>query len=288
MIPQEVESPIKRGKLRHYLGREFYILKRKLRWLFGSEHYARVRHGVETSHLLFEHQSTLLRRLKDVDMELQYNKITNLRLAVAKLDGVVIRPGETFSIWRLVGRPSARKGYLEGMVLHNGKVQRGVGGGLCQLGNLLYWITLHSPLTVQERWRHSFDVFPDVQRTIPFACGATLSYNYIDLVIRNNTEHTFSLHLWLDEEFLHGTLSCDAPIPWEYEVFETDPSIRQQWWGGYTRHNKIWRKVRHKTTKEETTELIAENHAIMMYNPYLEQGKYNTPFAPHPSLLTGI
>lgn len=96
MIPQEVESPIKRGKLRHYLGREFYILKRKLRWLFGSEHYARVRHGVEASHLLFEHQSTLLRRLKDVDMKLQYNKITNLRLAVAKLDGVVIRPGETF------------------------------------------------------------------------------------------------------------------------------------------------------------------------------------------------
>nr|WP_315075664.1 VanW family protein [uncultured Porphyromonas sp.] len=273
MIPQEVESPIKRGKLRHYLGREFYILKRKLRWLCGSEHYARIRSGVETSHLLFEHQSTLLRRLKDVDMELQYNKITNLRLAVAKLDGVVIRPGETFSIWRLVGRPSARKGYLEGMVLHNGKVQRGVGGGLCQLGNLLYWITLHSPLSVQERWRHSFDVFPDVQRTIPFACGATLSYNYIDLVIRNNTEHTFSLHLWLDEEFLHGTLSCDAPIPWEYEVFETDPSIRQQWWGGYTRHNKIWRKVRHKATKEETTELISENHAIMMYNPYLEQGK---------------
>lgn len=160
MIPQEVESPIKRGKLRHYLGREFYILKRKLRWLCGSEHYARIRSGVETSHLLFEHQSTLLRRLKDVDMELQYNKITNLRLAVAKLDGVVIRPGETFSIWRLVGRPSARKGYLAGMVLHNGKVQRGVGGGLCQLGNLLYWITLHSPLTIQERWRHSFDVFP--------------------------------------------------------------------------------------------------------------------------------
>lgn len=96
MIPQEVESPIKRGKLRHYLGREFYILKRKLRWLCGSEHYARIRSGIETPHLLFEHQSTLLRRLKDVDMELQYNKITNLRLAVAKLDGVVIRPFPPF------------------------------------------------------------------------------------------------------------------------------------------------------------------------------------------------
>lgn len=273
MIPHEVGRPIKRGKWRHRLGKEYFILKRKLRWHLSSEHYSRIRPEVETPHLLFEHQSTLLRKLKDIDMELQYNKITNLRLAVARVDGVVIRPGETFSIWRLVGRPSQRKGYLEGMMLHNGKVQRGVGGGLCQLGNLLYWIARYSPLSVQERWRHSFDVFPDVQRTIPFACGATLAYNYIDLVLRNNTEHTFRLHLWLDQTLLHGVLLCDTPLPWEYEIIETDHSIRQQWWGGYTRHNKIWRKVRHKASQEETTELIAENHAIMMYNPYLEQGK---------------
>ena len=268
MIPQEVESPIKRGKLRHYLGREFYILKRRLRWLFGSEHYARVRHGVEASHLLFEHQSTLLRRLKDVDMELQYNKITNLRLAVAKLDGVVIRPGETFSIWRLVGRPSARKGYLEGMVLHNGKVQRGVGGGLCQLGNLLYWITLHSPLTIQERWRHSFDVFPDVQRTIPFACGATLSYNYIDFRFRNDTDQPFYLELWMDDTYLWGRLSTEGRHTCSYHVEERDHRVVQQMWGGYTRHNRI---VRITTYPDGTTseQLLVENHAIMMYSPIL-------------------
>ncbi len=268
-----VEKPIHRGKWRHLFGKEYYILKRKIRWYCGRERYARVRTECATPHLLIEHQSTLLRQLKEVDMELQYNKITNLRLAIAKIDQVEIRPGETFSIWRLVGRPSARKGYLAGMMLHNGKVQRGIGGGLCQLGNLLYWMALHSPLTIQERWRHSFDVFPDVHRTIPFACGATLAYNYIDLILRNDTPYTFRLHLWLDDELLHGSLLCDEVIPYTYEVFETDHALRQQWWGGYTRHNKIWRRVVHTMTNEEKTELIAENHAIMMYNPYLDQAR---------------
>ena len=45
------------------------------------------------------------------------------------------------------------------MVLHYGSFQTGIGGGLCQLSNLIYWMTLHTPLTVTERYRHSFDVF---------------------------------------------------------------------------------------------------------------------------------
>ena len=80
-------------------------------------------------------------------MQYQYNKITNLRLAAARLDGVVLRPGETFSYWRLIGRPSRRKGYLDGIVLFCGTFRPGVGGGLCQMSNLIFWMTLHTPLT---------------------------------------------------------------------------------------------------------------------------------------------
>ena len=62
---------------------------------------------------------------------------------------------------------------MEGMILRNGRVASGVGGGLCQMTNLLYWMTLHTPLTVTERWRHGYDVFPDSNRTQPFGSGAT-------------------------------------------------------------------------------------------------------------------
>jgi len=44
----------------------------------------------------------------------------------------------------------------------------------------------------------------------------------------------------------------------------------QQWWGGYTRHNEIWRIKTNLQNQEIEDELITENHAIMMYNPLLE------------------
>ena len=142
-------------------------------------------------------------------MQYQYNKITNLRLAAARLDGVVLRPGETFSYWRLIGRPSRRKGYLDGIVLFCGTFRPGVGGGLCQMSNLIFWMTLHTPLTVVERYRHSYDVFPDCGRTQPFGSGATCVYPYRDLMIRNDTQTTFRLHVTVGGEFLEGEWRAD-------------------------------------------------------------------------------
>ena len=202
-------------------------------------------------------------------MYLQHNKVTNLRLAIERIDGVLIRPGETFSIWRMVGRPTAAKGYLEGLVLSNGKIEKGIGGGLCQLGNLLYWMALHSPFTVAERYRHGYDVFPDLNRSIPFACGATLAYNYIDLQLRNDTRDTFQIRLWLDDEHLNGEILSSREPEWRCEVYETDHLIKLQPWGGYTRHNRIWRRQTSLIDGMMSESLVTENHAIMMYNPLL-------------------
>lgn len=133
------------------------------------------------------------------------------------------------------------------------------------------WMVLHTPLTIKERWRHGYDVFPDVNRKIPFACGATLSYNYIDLQIQNTTNHTFQIILHLDPKNLNGEILSDALLNTKYEIFETDHRIVQQWWGGYTRHNKIWKKITHTQSNEEVQELVSENNAIMMYNPFLSE-----------------
>lgn len=269
-MQQQVEKPIKRGRIRKFLGKEYFILKRKLKWYLGNTNYSAVNTHSVFDFSIITHQSVLLRPLKDVDMQLQHNKVVNLAIAIKHLDKVEIKPGETFSIWKLVGRPNKRKGYIEGMTLHNGRVLRDVGGGLCQLGNLIYWMALHSPLTIKERWRHGFDVFPDINRTIPFACGATLSYNYVDLQLENNTDFTFQLSLWLDDSFLKGEIKANKALKTSYEIYETDHSFQQQWWGGYTRHNRIWKKITNLITHEVTEELVAENNAIMMYSPLLD------------------
>ena len=179
-----------------------------------------------------------------------------------------ICPGETCSVWRSVGRTSRAKGYLEGLVLHQGQIRKGIGGGLCQLGNLLFWLVAHSPLTITERHRHTFDVFPDVHRSVPFGAGATLSYNYIDFRFRNDTDQPFYLELWMDDTYLWGRLSTEGRHTCSYHVEERDHRVVQQMWGGYTRHNRI---VRITTYPDGTTseQLLVENHAIMMYSPIL-------------------
>lgn len=271
MNDQRISKPTKRSYLRSLAGREYYVLKRRLDWLRKARDFARPDANAKLEHSVIRHRTMMLRPLRDVEMYLQHNKITNLRLAIAPISGIVIRPGQTFSIWRLVGRPTAARGFLDGLVLSNGRVEKGIGGGLCQLGNLLYWMALHSPLTVAERHRHGFDVFPDINRTIPFACGATLAYNYIDLQLRNDTSDTFQINLSLDEEYLNGEIRSSGEPEFEYKIFETDHLIKMQPWGGYTRHNRIWRRRTSKIDGHTSEQLVTENHAIMMYNPLLTE-----------------
>ena len=269
MESKTVQKPSKRGYLRSIVGREYYTAKRQVEWLRRSRTFARPDDSIHLEHEHFTHRSMLLRPLRDVEMYLQHNKITNLRLAIERINGVVIRPGQTFSIWRLVGRPTASRGFLEGLVLANGRIEKGVGGGLCQLGNLIYWMALHSQLTVTERYRHGYDVFPDINRSIPFACGATLAYNYIDLQLRNDTADTFQIDLWLDDEYLNGGIRSSVPREFEYEVYESDHLMKMQPWGRYTRHNRIWQRKTSLIDGMTAEKLVTENHAIMMYNPLL-------------------
>ena len=162
------------------------------------------------SSLVAEHASPTRRELAGVDPQLQINKETNLAIACAALDGRVLRPGQLFSFWRLVQRPTAARGFLPGVVLSQGRVVSGVGGGLCQLTNLLYWMTLHTPLTVTERWRHSYDVFPDSGRSVPFASGATCAWPSLDLQIRNDTLDGYRLSVAVVDGELRG---AGAPMP---------------------------------------------------------------------------
>lgn len=267
----KIEKPIKRSRLRQILGKEYFILKRKIDWLFGGKNWVKTKKESVFNNLVFQHQSMILRPLKDVEMYLQENKRTNLAIAISHINNIIIKPGETFSIWKLVGRPTQHKGYLEGLTLNQGQISKDIGGGLCQLGNLLFWIFAHSPLTITERYRHGYDVFPDINRKVPFGAGATLSYNHIDLQIKNETKETFQITLWLDKTHLNGKLLCQENFNKSYQIEERNHIIKQQYWGDYTRHNQI---VQIEIDKERKTEkILVENHAIMMYSPLIESSK---------------
>lgn len=263
-------KPIKRSPLRRIAGKFWYTYSRYLDWYFGGKKYCEKKDKKILQYNVFKHKTPLLRKLRDVEMWMQHNKIVNLRLASDCLNGVIIYPGETFSYWKLIGKPSRKKKYVEGMVLYNGGFKPGIGGGLCQLSNLIYWMTLHTPLTVTERHRHSYDVFPDSNRQLPFGSGATCVYNYRDLQIYNGTDQPFQLIVYLDDEYLYGEWRSTRELDYSYEVYEKNHIITHEYWGGYIRHNEIARKVYSNDRELILDEYITENNALMMYQPFLQ------------------
>lgn len=243
-----------------------YRALRFLRWMFMMR-LATHRNAHELPYRVTSHKSVLLRKLGDVDMRLQRNKVTNLRLASEQINGVMIRPGETFSFWRLVGWPTARKGYVNGMLLSNGTVKEGIGGGLCQAANLLYWMALHSPLVVTERHRHSYDIFPDSGRVLPFGTGAAVYYNYVDLQLYNPTNATFQIVIRIDGDFLVGEIRSNLLTEYSYAIYERGHRFtKSRKTGKIFRENEIHRKTIDKRTGLlKHDELLYRNHCQTLY-----------------------
>ena len=242
-------------------------LRRRWAWIRSDATWARTRSADQLPQRVKKHASLLMRELSEQEMVLQRNKVVNLRLASAQVDGLLIRPGETFSFNRIVGNCTARKGYVEGMKLSNGDAESGIGGGICQLANLLHWMFLHSPLTIVERSEHSFDPFPDKGRVLPWGVGCSIVWNYVDLVIRNDTPHTFQLVAWVDERHLRGELRADVLPDTTYRVAARDERFLRHD-GRVFRSNEIWRTVHRRSDGAQLgEELMKQNCALVKYEP---------------------
>ena len=213
------------------------------------------------------HKSLLLRQLGDSEMWLQHNKVNNLRIASESIDGLLVRPGETFSFCKGVGNATRRRGFVEGMRLSNGEARSGVGGGLCQLANLLHWMFLHSELTITERSEHSFDPFPDNGRVLPWGVGCSIVYNYVDLQVRNDTDATFQLRTRVGDRYLEGRLLADREMTHSYKVYAANEGFFRIG-DEVFRRNEIWRSVVDRRTGNRVgEELVKKNCALVKYAP---------------------
>ena len=91
------------------LSMEKEILKRHVQDMLRKTQFARERTEESLPVVVYRHNSLIRRRLGNVNMQLQENKATNLALAVKHIDGLVIRPSETFSVWKLIDRTSGQR-----------------------------------------------------------------------------------------------------------------------------------------------------------------------------------
>lgn len=242
------------------------IMKRHLNDFLNKTRFARERTEEPLPTLVYQHNSLIRRRLGNVNMQLQENKANNLALAVKHINGLLIRPGETFSVWKMIGRTNKKKGYKEGLTIEKGKPSQGIGGGMCQLSNLIHWMVLHSDLTITEHHHHdALDLFPDFGRQIPFGTGTSISYNYIDYRVKNNTANTYQLRLWVDDEYLCGELRAAEQLPHTFHIHAENEFFSREN-GIVYRNGQVYRDTIDRTTgKCVEKQLIRTNHARVMY-----------------------
>ena len=252
-------------------------LLRDIRDMKSNVHFASEINTVPFPVIVKSHTSSVLRKLEGVDMQLQQNKRTNLRLAGEKINGIVINPGETFSFWHLVGDPTAKRGYLDGLVISNGKLEKGIGGGLCQLANLIHWLVLNSPLTVTELVHHSDALFPDSGRRVPFGTGTSVFYKNVDYRFKNTTDRPVQLLVWLDENELCGELRAPTAFPYIYRITEENQGYIEED-GIFYRVSKVYRITLDRERRIMRRELILDNHSKVMYDySLIPEGQIITP-----------
>jgi vancomycin resistance protein VanW len=191
-------------------------------------------------------------------------KIHNLRLAAARVQGLRIAPGEVFSFCRTVGKTTRARGYVPALELRGEKLITSLGGALCQLSNLLFLVALDVNAEIVERHRHGFDLFRDTDRTVPFGCGATVFYNYVDLQFRNTLASAITLDVRVEEHALRAAARSQAALPFSVRVHETDHRYFRDGPHVY-RSNRVWREVSRAGGTEPTVELLFENTCRVLY-----------------------
>lgn len=232
------------------------IMKRHLEDAFSGRKFAKVRQAEKLPILIYAHKSLIRRRLGNVDMELQNNKAVNLGIAAPKVNNILIKPGETFSFWRLVGNTSPKKGYKIGLQITNGKTRAGIGGGMCQFTNLIHWMVLHTPLEIIEHHHHDrFDLFPDFNRQVPFGTGTSIYYNYLDYRFYNPTDITFQIIVYTTEEYLCGELRGDRELPYSYHIKTANEHFAREEDGIY-RCGEVYRRIIDKVSGNEVKKII--------------------------------
>lgn len=116
------------------------------------------------------------------------NRTTNLTLAANKINGTVLMPGETFSYNKVVGERSISAGYKEAPIYVEGRVEDGLGGGICQITTTLYNAALYANLDIIERSNHQF-----VPSYANASRDATVVYGAIDFKFKNNREYPIKI-----------------------------------------------------------------------------------------------
>ncbi len=241
-------------------------LKYNLKDIYKKNKFAKKKSKEKLENLISEYNTKIIKRSKGIDPETQENKKVNIIIACQKLNWLIIKPGETFSFWKILGQASERKGFKTGRILHNNKLITWVGWGLCNLANSIHNVILLSPLEITEFHSHSDALAPDQWVRKPFSSGTSVSYNYIDYRFKNTTDSTFQLLALVDDDMLKIQLKSNKKSINKYKLVEENHHFKQKE-GKYYRISKIYVEISDKkNNKVLNKKLVLDNHSEVMFD----------------------
>lgn len=244
------------------------IITRHIKNLMSNEKFATTKQNELLPVVVWSGGNNMIKRGPGIDLQLQLNKADNIRLACSKINGLIIRPGESFSFWKCVGKTSTKNGFAEGRVIKKGKLVSGVGGGLCNLANTINLLIMHSPLTITELHHHSDALAPDPDGVrVPYSAGTSVNYNFIDYRFRNDTTQPVQLLAWCDGDELKTELRTTQEFPFTYRITEENHHFHKEDNGKYYRISKIYIETHDRVTGELLDRCLQwNNHSEVMFD----------------------
>jgi vancomycin resistance protein YoaR len=85
-------------------------------------------------------------------------RIQNIATAASRFHGLLIAPGETFSMADGLGDVSLDTGYAEALIIYGDRTIMGVGGGVCQVATTFFRTAFFGGYQIDERWSHAYRV----------------------------------------------------------------------------------------------------------------------------------
>ncbi len=161
-----------------------------------------------------------------ITQDLKSNKFKKQNIITAKsfIEPITILPNEIFSFWKIVGKPSEKRGFVKSRSLINGQTIESFGGGLCQLSGLIYLTSIYCGLEILERYNHSVDIYDETTRYMPLGGDAAVAYGYKDLKIRNNLKNSISFRIITKED----KVSVEIQHPNNIKLNQVDFVITKQ------------------------------------------------------------
>lgn len=117
------------------------------------------------------------------------NRVNNIKLALKRVNGIIVYPEEEFSFNKVVGKRTTERGYKKASAFFKGQKVPSIGGGICQVSSTLYAATRQlEGIEIIERYPHSLPV-----SYIPKGMDATVSWGTKDFRFVNH--YPFPLHI---------------------------------------------------------------------------------------------